>query len=495
MEFAGYPGSERNVDGKLPASVQASSLNPTESDEAKADAFAGLLSLLNPDEIITPKSPDYTKCIQTWAAQKQLHPRIVVWPTSVECLSRVISHLYSADLDFAIYGHGFMSASANDVLVNMAAFNDFHFDKHSELVTVGAGQAWRDVYRKLRNVAPEYAVVGSRTPAVGVAGTIMTGGQSWLSGEHGCISDPANMLDAKVVLYDGSVVWASSQPDLLWALRGGGGAVVQVVLRVFKYPQNIWAGPILIPRDRLEQLADGVAKFVSQPVDPKVTMLLYVVKKRLLASMGAQSDMLLIHAFDALGEAHGRSSFRWALDIPGAIDQTKMTNLTGVIGLQDKADVVKGSMKQFWAPLMLPELTKETVMNAIEWSEEIQRLDESLADCTYLILGLLSMCDPAGSASGCAWPRPKGMRHFVLLGTGCPSDAGPEKERLAQDLAIQSASRVLGSNGEPHRAPSGLEDFQDIHKIWGPHFPRLQALRRQYDPRARFKGAIPVELK
>jgi hypothetical protein len=31
------------------------------------------------------------------------------------------------------------------------------------------------------------------------------------------------MLDAKVVKYDGSVVWASAEPELLWALRGGGG--------------------------------------------------------------------------------------------------------------------------------------------------------------------------------------------------------------------------------------------------------------------------------
>lgn len=58
---------------------------------------------------------------------------------------------------------------------------------------------------------------------MGIAGTIVTGGLSWLSAEYGCISDPANMLDVKVVKYDGSVVWASTEPDLLWACRGGGG--------------------------------------------------------------------------------------------------------------------------------------------------------------------------------------------------------------------------------------------------------------------------------
>ena len=64
-----------------------------------------------------------------------------------------------------------------------------------------------------------------RTPGIGVGGSILAGGFSWLSGEYGCLSDPANMLDAQVVKLDGSVVWASEEPELLWALRGTGGAL------------------------------------------------------------------------------------------------------------------------------------------------------------------------------------------------------------------------------------------------------------------------------
>ncbi|KAH8433855.1 uncharacterized protein LDX57_011492 [Aspergillus melleus] len=306
------------------------------------EQHAVLRSLLRPDEIITPESPEYQCFAQTWASQKQMNPGIVVRPKSAESLSKTVAYLYSTDLDIGIYGQGFMSASAKDVLINTSAFDDFHFDQHSELVTIGAGQTWSEVYRNLEKAAPEYGIVGARTPCVGVAGTIVSGGFSWLSGERGCVSDPANMLDAKVVKYDGSVVWASAEPELLWALRGGGGGfgvVVQVVLRVFPYPQDIWSGRILVPRERLEQVAEGIATFLSQPLDPKVTMFLYVVKKKLLESIGTDSDMLVIHAFDALGEAHGRMSFQWALDIPGAIDQTKINTLAGVANLQGEAPV------------------------------------------------------------------------------------------------------------------------------------------------------------
>lgn len=110
--------------------------------------------------------------------------------------------------------------------------------------------------------------------------------------------------------------------------------MVSVKLQTFAYPQQIWTGQILIPRERLEEVAEGIAKFVAGPVDPKITMFLYVVKGRLLESIGTDSDMLVIHAFDAHGEEHGRANFQWALNIQGAIDKTMITTLAGVANLQ-----------------------------------------------------------------------------------------------------------------------------------------------------------------
>lgn len=73
--------------------------------------------------------------------------------------------------------------------------------------------------------------------------------------------------------------------------------------------------------------------FLSQPPDPKISMVLYVIKKRVSKSIETNSDMLIIHAFDALGEAHGRMDFQWALNNPGAFDQTKINTLVDVTNL------------------------------------------------------------------------------------------------------------------------------------------------------------------
>lgn len=56
----------------------------------------------------------------------------------------------------------------------------------------------------------------------------------------------------------------------------------------------------------------------------------------------------------------------------------------------DKAHIVKGTMKQFWQPLMLREISQGIVIKAIRWFEGIRDIDESLGNCTYLIFELLS---------------------------------------------------------------------------------------------------------
>ena len=107
-------------------------------------------------------------------------------------------------------------------------------------------------------------------------------------------------------------------------------------LRAYRYTQSIYAGPIFLPKDALPEIARAVADFTQRSHDEKLAMFLYVLKKELLSSIGVDQDMLVVHAFDAHGEEHGRSDegFGWALKLQGAIDETKTMNLKGVADLQ-----------------------------------------------------------------------------------------------------------------------------------------------------------------
>ncbi len=111
--------------------------------------------------------------------------------------------------------------------------------------------------------------------------------------------------------------------------------------RARPYPENgaIWAGPILIPRSKVGDVAKGIMTMVQKgeegQMSPKVSMFLYVMRKELLQFLGVDQDMLVVHAHDSRGEKTGMEEFRWALEMDGAIDQTKagLTQMQ-VAGLQ-----------------------------------------------------------------------------------------------------------------------------------------------------------------
>ena len=113
-------------------------------------------SLLSSKEIIEPSSSSYHSESTPWAAQKNLHPRLVIRPTTLESLSTALAYLSKSSLDFGVRSQGFGSSSAKDVLISMTAFDRFDFDRENEVVTVGAGQTWEEYYKKMEEVAPEY---------------------------------------------------------------------------------------------------------------------------------------------------------------------------------------------------------------------------------------------------------------------------------------------------------------------------------------------------
>ncbi|HEV8070731.1 MAG TPA: FAD-dependent oxidoreductase, partial [Planctomycetaceae bacterium] len=98
-------------------------------------------------------------------------------------------------------------------------------------VTVGSGAIWLHVYNAVTTKAGRY-VQGGGCATVGVAGLIQSGGFGSFSKSFGLAA--AGLLEAEVVLADGSVriANAGSDPELFWALKGGGGGSLGVVTRL-----------------------------------------------------------------------------------------------------------------------------------------------------------------------------------------------------------------------------------------------------------------------
>lgn len=137
-------------------------------------------------------------------------------------------------------GHSYAGYSTltDGIVIDLRRLNRVHFDKPSGLVTVGGGAQLIDVYAGL---APHGVTVpGGSCPSVGIAGVTLGGGFGLASRHLGLTID--SLHAATIVTADGAkrTVGPHSDPDLFWALRGGGGGnfgiVTQFVFRTHPVP-------------------------------------------------------------------------------------------------------------------------------------------------------------------------------------------------------------------------------------------------------------------
>ncbi|KAF2432967.1 FAD-binding domain-containing protein [Tothia fuscella] len=392
-----------------------------------------LKALVNPSEILTPESKEFKEHTLPFAKQKHRNPGLVVRPSTIDSLSKVIAFLAKSSLDFKIRSRGFGSASARDIIVSMTAFDNFDFDRENETLTLGCGQSWRDYYEKMEQIAPEYT-------------GLLCGGFSWLSGEYGAASDPANLLDIQVVKLDGTIIWASEEPDLLWAMRETEGAFAVAVnfkMRCFKYPEKVWSGPILLPNttEACKQICTGIVGMDTRSIHPRVALFLY----------------------------------RMAPDILKAIGD-------GGVG------ALKYTQTMYWNPIALPKLTETILMNSFEWYGKTQTAAEGALRNSSNLLFELFCCTDAANRLASGWPRPVGFRHMVFLRAGAPTE-GPLDD-LAKNFVTEGPKEIFGPDARLEVTANGLEPFYDPKEVFGENYEKLLQLKREYDPKNRLRTPL-----
>lgn len=140
---------------------------------------------------------------------------------------------------------------------------DFTVDVDSDTVRFGPGGRWADVYAAL---APyDRIIAGGREGQVGVAGLILGGGKTFLTGRRGFACD--NVLEFEVVLADGSIVKASrdEHADLFRALKGGSNnfGIVTSFKMAMVESKEIWGGITIHSKDHLAAAMEATHDFTA----------------------------------------------------------------------------------------------------------------------------------------------------------------------------------------------------------------------------------------
>lgn len=206
--------------------------------------------------IITPGSPDYESARSSYGAQGA--PALVVRPADTGDVAAAIAHARDQGVTISVRsgGHSIFSSNDGGLVIDLGDLAEVEVLDDAR-VRIGGGALWGDVASSLRPHG--LALSSGDTLSVGVGGLTLGGGIGWLVRQHGLALD--SLIEAEVVLASGRVVTASaeSEPELFWALRGGGGNFGVVTRFTFQaHPlDGVVAGTVSFDPERLDEAITG----------------------------------------------------------------------------------------------------------------------------------------------------------------------------------------------------------------------------------------------
>jgi FAD/FMN-containing dehydrogenase len=205
-------------------------------------------------EVIAPGDADYNSARQIWNASIDKYPGLIARCSGAADIVSAVRFARDNDLPVSVRGGGHNVAGralCNDgVVIDLSAMKAVIVDPQSNTVCVQGGATLADVDRETH--AYGLAVPTGTVSRTGIAGLTLGGGFGWLVRKYGLTCD--NLLSCEVVTAEGKLVTASetTNPDLFWGLRGGGGNFGIVASFLFKaHPvSTVLSGLILYPRDQ-----------------------------------------------------------------------------------------------------------------------------------------------------------------------------------------------------------------------------------------------------
>jgi FAD/FMN-containing dehydrogenase len=176
-------------------------------------------------EVVKPGDQGYDEARSVWNARFDRRPELIARCREASDVQTAVRFARQQGLEVSVKGGGHAYA-ANTVgegglLIDLSRMRTIAIDLGTKTARVGPGVTWGELQSATepQGLAP----VGGTVSTVGVAGFTLGGGSGYLSRKYGMGVD--NLLSAEVVTAHGERVAASEteNPDLFWALRGGGG--------------------------------------------------------------------------------------------------------------------------------------------------------------------------------------------------------------------------------------------------------------------------------
>lgn len=443
--------------------------------------------------VLRPGDEGYDEARALYNVMIDRRPALIAQCTGPDDVARAIDHARREGLPLAVKAGGHSVAGQSlvegGVVLDLSSLKEVTVDPERRVVRVGGGVLWGELDAATQEHG--LATTGGRVSTTGVAGLTLGGGSGWLERSYGLACD--NLVAVELVTADGELVRASAaeNPDLFWALHGGGGnfgVATALEFRLYPVGPEVFSGlAVYDPRDAGELVrairdfheggpAEAGIAFGHAPAREEYDFLPEEWRDRLV--------FLLVGMWNGVPE-EGERALRPLINAAEPI-----ADLFGTYPYAEFQRMIDDppGYRNWWTAEYVNELPDEAIdvlcaygeeipagasqMFAIPWGAAVAspEVDTPLAnrDAAYVIHPFCLWTDPSRDVEHVAWGR-RVREVFEPWATGV------------------TYLNFVGDEGEDR-----------IRKAFGPAYERLVDVKTAWDPENVFRGnqnIKPVRVK
>ncbi|HET8891600.1 MAG TPA: FAD-binding oxidoreductase [Candidatus Angelobacter sp.] len=414
--------------------------------------------------LIAPGAPDYESSRLVFNRAFDQRPALIVRCAGASDIARALNFAQTRNLPLAVRGGGHSRAGFSvcdgGVVIDLSGMKRVEVDANKRVARAEAGSLVGDLDQATCRFG--LATTAGGCPNVGLAGFTLGGGEGLLMSMFGAGCD--NLLSARVVLADGKQVEIShdSNPDLFWAIRGGGGNFGVVTALEYRLHSigNVLAGALTYPPGHIVDLLHGFARFTASAPDEMVPL-----GELLPSEQGPRFVDHVLYAGDPRTGNDLLRSVRSPLK-PEDDNVREMSYLEAQTGGFRPAPFA-----HFQTNVFLPELSgaaAEAIATAVK---------SAPAQFRVLLVPFFGAITRVG-VSDTAFPlRHPGFEVDILSSWSAPAEKATSVQWVK---ALRDSLKPFAHGAYVNQLGETSEDL--VRTAYGPNYARLMKLKKKYDP-------------
>ncbi|MBZ5684037.1 MAG: FAD-binding oxidoreductase [Acidobacteriia bacterium] len=436
------------------------SQNPASVDAASLRKLVSEIS----GHVITPEASEYESARLVFNRAFDRRPAVIVRCAGPSDVARTLDFAQTKKLPLAVLGGGHSRLGYGmcdgGVVIDLSGMKRVEVDPGKRVALAEAGALVRDLDEATQRHG--LATTSGGCPTVGIAGLTLGGGEGRLMDKYGAACD--NLLRAQVVTVDGRQLEASreSNPDLFWAIRGGGGNFgVVTTLEYQLHPVGeVVSGTLLYPSGRVPELLHAFLNFLTAAPDE-----MDAIAQLLPTLRGARLKIDLCYCGDP------RTGNDLVRPLRALKPQDDSVKVMSYLEAQLAGGFLLTPVAHFQTNLFLRELGVPAIA-AITTA-----INHAPAKCKAIIVPLRGAISRIGLSDSAFALRQPGYEIDI---TGLWSTPAEKAEAVQWVEATRNSLQPLANGVYVNQL--GDTSAELVRSAYGPNYARLVEIKKKYDP-------------